>query len=166
MLKWIYNPDASQLGWTPGGLHPRQNETTQKSLMMAPHGFSLKGTVYFFDFEKLHWGSAKKWIQKSPLKLYRIFNPEDQLLNINTFNSSDLKSGLRIQRKESGRRYRRKLLRCKNGWKVVATYIPEDSGEPFALIPESPQSCLTLEVGKKKQTSQYFACEPHHTPLP
>lgn len=131
--------------------------------MTAPHGFSPKGTVYFFDFEKLHWGSAKKWIRKSPLKLYRICYPEDQLLNVNTFNRSDLKSGLRVQREESGRRYRRKL-RCKNGWKVVATYIPQDSGEPFALIPESPQSCLALEVGKKKQTSQYFACEPH--PLP
>lgn len=120
-----------------------------------------RGLFIFLTLRNCTGESAKKWIRKSPLQLYRICYPEDQLLNVNTFNRSDLKSGLRVEK--SGRRYRRKL-RCKNGWKVVATYNPEDSGEPFALIPESPQSCLALEVGKKKQTSQYFACEPH--PLP
>lgn len=38
----------------------RQNEMTQKNLMMSTHGFILTVTVCFSVFEILHWGPAEK----------------------------------------------------------------------------------------------------------
>lgn len=133
VLKWkhLWKNYGVKLGYTIQTLSntgepqevstPDRMRRSRKALMMPPRGFSLMGTVYLSDFEKLHWGPAKKWIRKSSLKLYRIFNSEEQLLNVNTFNRSDLILGLRIQRKEDARRYQRKLPRYKKGWKVIIT---------------------------------------------
>lgn len=91
--------------------------------MMSTHALSLTVTVHFFltlrhgpgDWQKNEGGKVSLNYTE-PLTGFVILldSPEKHLIKITTFNNSDMKPGLEIQRKE-WKRHRRKGVRCKYG---------------------------------------------------